>query len=106
MEEEDTETKLAILSSIFTGASPESLFDILISAEGSIERAIDLHLASAKPTSERPTKRARLNSDRTQGHNLDKKNGEDGGTGNSVGSMLKWTPSAEPARKVLPFRGH
>src|SRR5277367_5176454 len=47
-DEEDTEIKLAILSSIFTGASPESLFDVLIKADGSVKRAIDLHLDSAK----------------------------------------------------------
>ena len=36
--EEDTETKLAILSSIFTNASPEILFDVLILADGNVER--------------------------------------------------------------------
>jgi hypothetical protein len=47
-EEEDTETKLAILSSIFTSASQENLFDVLIQAEGNIHRAIDLHLDTLK----------------------------------------------------------
>lgn len=105
MEEEDTETKLAILSSIFTGATQESLFDILIRADGSIERAIDLHLSSANPL-ERPAKRARINADKPHDHgHEDKENRDDAVSGKSVGSILKWTPSAEPARKVFRLKG-
>ena len=76
-EEQDTETKLAILSSIFTGASQDSLFDTLIRAEGDIPRAIDLHLDSAPPS-----KRQKLSTPSPQK------------------SILKWTASAEPPRKV------
>lgn len=82
-EEEDTETKLAILSSIFTGATQETLFDALIRAEGDIPRAIDLHLDSAPPTS-RPSKRQKMS------HSPEKQ------------LPLKWTASAEPPRKVPP----
>jgi hypothetical protein len=76
-EEQDTETKLAILSSIFTGASQDSLFDTLIRAEGDIPRAIDLHLDSAPPA-----KRQKLSTPSPQK------------------SILKWTAAAEPPRKV------
>lgn len=76
-EEQDTETKLAILSSIFTGASQDSLFDTLIRAEGDIPRAIDLHLDSAPRA-----KRQKLSTPSPQK------------------SILKWTASAEPPRKV------
>jgi hypothetical protein len=90
-EEEDTETKLAILSSIFTSASQQSLFDILIKAEGNIPKAIDLHLDSSSRdnpprTTSPPPKRVKTS------HESPTK---------SLNSILKWTSSAEPPRKVV-----
>jgi hypothetical protein len=85
-EEQDTETKLAILSSIFTKASPESLFDVLIQADGDVNRAIDLQLDSGRRYDlAPPSKRQRTSSSLSP----------------SKGSLrLKWTASAEPPRKV------
>lgn len=91
-DEEDTETKLAILSSIFTSASQELLLDILIKAEGNIPKAIDLHLDStslhhADPsTASPPPKRVKAS------HESPTK---------SLNSILKWTSTAEPPRKVI-----
>jgi hypothetical protein len=94
-DEEDTETKLAILSSIFTNASQEALLDVLIQAEGNIGQAIDLHLDTATKTTPsdegpRPPKRPRLDSKSPVKQSKD------------ISSILKWTGSAEPPRKVLP----
>src|SRR5277367_1707458 len=97
--EEDTETKLAILSSIFTSASPESLFDVLIRADGKVERAIDIHLDSAKrPATDSPPPHKR------QKRSVSPvKRPSFGSPEKSLSSVLKWTPTAEPPRKV-PFR--
>jgi hypothetical protein len=89
-EEEDTETKLAILSSIFTSASQENLFDILIQAEGNIHKAIDLHLDTSKhksPDFEPPPKRVKTSHGTSPVKPLN--------------TLLKWTSAAEPPRKVI-----
>jgi hypothetical protein len=87
-EEEDTETKLAILSSIFTSASQENLFAVLIQAEGNVHKAIDLHLETSRlrtPDVEPPSKRLKVS------HESPTKD---------INSLLKWTSAAEPPRKV------
>lgn len=100
--EEDTETKLALLSSIFTNASQEALLDILIKADGNVGRAIDLHLDTATQATlhdegPRPPKRPRLDS---------KSPVKQPSSGSKdISSILKWTGSAEPPRKVLPENG-
>ena len=95
-EDEDTETKLAILSSIFTRASHESLFEVLIQADGDVERAIDLHPSSTRRSSrpespERPSKRRKTSPQKPHNASPD---------GKSLSDVLKWTSSAEPPRKV------
>src|SRR5579871_3818706 len=100
-EEEDTETKLGILASIFTGASYEELLDILIKAEGNIERSIALQLdSSRRPTSasfpgEPPLKRPKIQPSVT----LISSSTE--APIKSLNTVLKWTPAAEPPGKVL-----
>ena len=94
-EEEDTETKLAILSSIFTCAPQETLLEILIRAEGNIPRAIDLHLDTA-PTTTSDQDLPRAKRRKPSGPSSPSRNSGDGG------QWLKWTDSAEPPRKVLP----
>ena len=96
--EEDTETKLAILSSIFTSASQNDLFDVLIRAEGRIPQAIDLYLdntAAESSASNEPPAKCRKHSDPT----APSRNSE--GKTDAI-RRLKWTDSAEPARKVRP----
>ena len=100
-EPEDTETKLAIISSIFISARQEALLDVLIRAEGDINRAIDLHLSSAAdaPQAARPPKRALQ--DGASSPNKRPSQGAEVGS-RPLSSVLKWTASAEPARKVFP----
>jgi len=96
--EEDTETKLAILSSIFTSASQNALFDILIRAEGRIPEAIDLYLdntvAESSASSEPPAKRRKLSDSTAPWRDPE-------GKADAI-RRLKWIDSAEPARKVRP----
>ena len=99
-DEEDTETKLAILSSIFASASQNALLDVLVRAEGRIPQAIDLYLdntAAESPTSSEPRQKRRKPSESTDAS----RNSE--GKSNAI-RLLKWTASAEPARKVSPPR--
>jgi hypothetical protein len=93
-DDEDTETKLAILSSIFTKASQDTLFDILIRAEGKIPEAVDLFLdetssAGRTATFGPPAKRRKTSEDTTN----------DDGKADAF-QRLKWADSAEPPRKV------
>jgi hypothetical protein len=93
-DEEDTETKLAILSSIFTKAPQDALLDILIRAEGRIPEAVDLFLddtssAGRTATFGPPAKRRKTSEEPNN----------EGGESDAV-QRLKWTDSAEPARKV------
>jgi hypothetical protein len=90
-DDEDTETKLAILASIFTKAPQDTLFDILIRAEGKIPEAVELFLdetPSAAPFG--PPAKRRKTSEETN---------NDEAKSDAV-QRLKWTDSAEPARKV------
>jgi hypothetical protein len=93
-EEEDTETKLAILSSIFTSASQENLFDVLIQAEGNVHKAIDLHLDTSRlttPDVEPPSKRLKVSHETSPTKDIN--------------SLLKWTSAAESPRKVPSSHG-
>jgi hypothetical protein len=100
LDEEDTETKLAILASIFTRATHEELFDILIRADGKVDRAIDLQLDSWRKRSPSPATHENHVSKRPKPQDA-----EETMTGNdspvkSLKSVLKWTAAAEPPRKV------
>lgn len=98
--EEDTETKVAILSSIFTESSQEFLLDILIQADGNIERAIDLYLNSTRPrpytdSPERPPKRLKSSSASPEKCSTPLPEVR------LISDVLKWTSSAETPHKVL-----
>lgn len=106
-EEEDTETKLAILASIFTNASYDQLLDILIRADGNINRAIDLHLDSATKRSPSPSGLSLVGRS-SKRPKITEKTGSVKAAEKSpvkpVNSVLKWTSVAEPPRKVPPSK--
>ena len=98
--EEDTETKLAILCSIFTGSSQESLLDILIQADGNVERAMDLYPNSTRPrphtdSPERPSKRLKSSSASPEKYSTPLTEVR------LMSDVLKWTSSAETPQRVL-----
>ena len=106
-EEDDTDTKLAILSSIFTGTSQETLLELLIKADGNVEAAINTQLSleqhkSRPPLSPPIAKRQKLSSTPTTSTPLSPSNRSLNTPQKSLGSILKWAPSAEPPRRVHP----
>jgi len=106
-EEDDTDTKLAILSSIFTGTSQETLLELLIKADGNVEEAINTQLSlkqrkSRPPTSPPAAKRQKLTSNPNTSTPPSPSNRSLNTTQKPLGSILKWTSSAEPPRRVHP----
>jgi len=102
-EELDTETKLAILASTFANESQEDLLDILIRAEGDIEKALEAVQARRKPLpipeeedEYRAAKRQKRESTSSDVSPTKQK---------CLSSILKWTPSAEPPQKVPSLLG-
>lgn len=103
VDEEDTETKLALLASVFPNdISQEELLDVLIKADGDVERAIASRLTnsakrSPSPAPSEPPPQKRL---KTQDVRESEAAVSDVPV-KSLGSILKWTSIAEPSRKVL-----
>jgi len=103
VDEEDTETKLALLASVFPNdISQEELLDVLIKADGDVERAIASRLTnSAKrfpspaPSEPPPPKRLKTQDVRESEAAVSDVPVK------SLGSILKWTSTADPPRKVL-----
>ncbi|GAO48610.1 hypothetical protein SAICODRAFT_31046 [Saitoella complicata NRRL Y-17804] len=115
VEEEDTDTKLAILASILTetSTSPEELLELLLQADGSVEKAVENHLDKyiGQPSAtgkRKPLEKQNSIMDHFGGPPSPKRlkasselvSGASGSfDGPDVASMLKWTESAERKKR-------
>ena len=101
-EEEDTETKLALLSSMLTDTPQESLLECLIKADGDIERALNINLNSSK---RHPLEELRFIDPKRPKRDLSstKKAQSNGSSDNTLISALKWVETAEAPRKVSTY---
>ncbi|BFZ62458.1 hypothetical protein YB2330_003552 [Saitoella coloradoensis] len=107
VEEDDTDTKLAILASILTGTLPEELLELLLQADGSVAKAIENHSDTyvGRPSTTTGKRKLLDIRDHFGGPPSPKRPKASSelvsGAGPNVASTLKWTESAESKKRAF-----